>query len=199
MPVDPLDWIEDQLAVLSARCLLRQRAVRVGPQRPAQIAVDGQMLVNFGSNDYLGLAAVELNGAVREALDLSGWGSGASALVTGRGSVHAQLEDELAVFEGTEAALLFPSGFAANLATIPALADQGDVIFSDARNHASIIDGCRLSGAAIVVYAHCDAAALRDQLAKASGVRRRLIVTDTLFSMDGDLAPLPQLAELAER
>jgi 8-amino-7-oxononanoate synthase len=199
MPHDPLDWLDDQLAKLSARCLLRQRAVRVGPQRPARIAVDGQMLVNFGSNDYLGLAADELNEAVREALDLSGWGSGASPLVTGRGSVHARLEDELAVFEGTEAALLFPSGFAANLATIPALAKRGDVIFSDARNHASIIDGCRLSGAATVVYPHGNATALRDQLANASSFRRRLIVTDTLFSMDGDLAPLPELAELAER
>jgi 8-amino-7-oxononanoate synthase len=199
MPLDPLDWLDDALHDLSAGCLLRHRAIRQGSQRPDQIVWDGRTLVNFGSNDYLGLAAEGLSDAVRETLDRSGWGSGASPLVTGRGEIHARLEDELAEFEGTQAALLFPSGFAANLATIAAMVGRDDVIFSDALNHASIIDGCRLSGAAIVVYPHRDMAALHERLREAGGLRRRLIVTDTLFSMDGDLAPLADLADLAER
>jgi 8-amino-7-oxononanoate synthase len=198
MPLDPLDWLDDALHDLSARCLLRHRATRQGPQRPGQIGWDGRTLVNFGSNDYLGLAAEGLNDAVRETLDRSGWGSGASPLVTGRGEIHVCLEDELAEFEGTEAALLFPSGFAANLATIAAMVSRDDVIFSDALNHASIIDGCRLSGGTIVVYPHRDMAVLRERLRAAGEFRRRLIVTDTLFSMDGDLAPLADLADLAE-
>jgi 8-amino-7-oxononanoate synthase len=199
MTNDPLAWLDDAIHDLSARCLLRQRAARQGPQQPAQTGWDGRTLVNFGSNDYLGLAADGLSDAVCAALDSSGWGSGASPLVTGRGEIHARLEGELAEFEGTEAALLFPSGFAANLATIAAVVGRGDVVYSDARNHASIIDGCRLSGASIVVYPHGDTAVLHDRLREGSGFRRRLIVTDTLFSMDGDLAPLADLADLAER
>jgi 8-amino-7-oxononanoate synthase len=199
MTNDPLAWLDDAIRDLSARCLLRQRAARQGPQHPAQTGWEGRTLVNFGSNDYLGLAADGLSDAVRAALDSSGWGSGASPLVTGRGEIHARLEGELAEFEGTEAALLFPSGFAANLATIAAVVGRGDVVYSDARNHASIIDGCRLSGASIVVYPHGDTAVLHDRLREGSGFRRRLIVTDTLFSMDGDLAPLADLADLAER
>jgi 8-amino-7-oxononanoate synthase len=198
MPLDPLDWLDDALHDLSARCLLRHRATRQGPQRADQIGWDGRTLVNFGSNDYLGLAAEGLNDAVRETLDRSGWGSGASPLVTGRGEIHACLEDELAEFEGTEAALLFPSGFAANLATIAALVSRDDVIFSDALNHASIIDGCRLSGATDRRLSARDMAVLRERLREAGEFRRRLIVTDTLFSMDGDLAPLADLADLAE-
>jgi 8-amino-7-oxononanoate synthase len=161
--------------------------------------VDGRQLVNFGSNDYLGLAAESLSGAVTRAIEEVGWGSGASPLVTGRGSWHAALETALADFEATEAALLFSSGYAANLGTITALVGKDDVIFSDAKNHASIIDGCRLSGARIVVYPHRDVDSLHKALHGAMGFRRRLIVTDTLFSMDGDLAPLAELADLAER
>ncbi len=199
MAVDPLAWLDGELDSLSAYCLRRQLAVRDGPQRPEGIVLDGRQLINFGSNDYLGLAAECLSDAVRKTPDQAGWGSGASPLVTGRGAVHSQLEEELAAFEDTEAALVFPSGFAANVGTIAALAGRGDAIFSDARNHASIIDGCRLSGARIFVYPHGDAAALQNLLREAGSFRRRLIVTDALFSMDGDLAPLPDLAQLAER
>jgi 7-keto-8-aminopelargonate synthetase-like enzyme len=119
--------------------------------------------------------------------------------VSGRGQSQAELERRLAEFEGTEAALVFPSGFAANAGVIPALVEEGDAIFGDAKNHASLIDGCRLSKAARFVYPHADCEALEQMLEKTAGFRRRLIVTDTVFSMDGDLAPLVRLAELAER
>ncbi len=199
MASDPLDWIDDKLATLERSGLRRRLATRLGPQRVLLEPRDERPLVNFGSNDYLGLAAQRLGTAVRRSLDQTGWGSGASPLVTGRGEWHARLERELAVFEGTAAALLFPSGFAANFSTLAALIGPRDAVFGDARNHASILDGCRLSGARWFTYPHGDAAALSRQLEQSPGFRRRLIVTDTLFSMDGDLAPLAELAELAER
>jgi 8-amino-7-oxononanoate synthase len=118
-------------------------------------------------------------------------------LVSGRGTIHAELEARLARFEQTEAAILFPSGYAANSGTIAALTGKGDAIFSDAKNHASIIDGCRLSEAETIVYPHCDCDALDELLRTAGEYRRRLIVTDTLFSMDGDLAPIDRIADLA--
>lgn len=192
----PLDWIEDELRELDAIGLRRRLATRTSPQA-ATITIDGQELINFGSNDYLGLAGECLNDAVIEAIRTHGWGSGASSLVTGRGSLHAELEAALAEFEAAEAALSFPSGFAANVGAITSLAGKGDVIFSDAKNHASIIDGCRLSGARIQIYPHKDIDYLRMMLSQASAFRRRLIVTDGLFSMDGDLAPLCDLSALA--
>lgn len=158
--------------------------------------------MNFSANDYLGLAAdPRLAAAADRAAHRDGWGSGASPLVTGRSAWHAQLEERIARFERTEAALLFPSGFAANAGVIPALVRRGDAIFADEKNHASLIDGCRLAGADRHVYPHADAAALGAMLhadrLRAGEARRRLIVTDGLFSMDGDLAPLPELARLA--
>jgi 8-amino-7-oxononanoate synthase len=197
---DPFAWVQAELHDLDQRGLRRSLAERARAQRGDRIVVDGRELVNFGSNDYLGLADdPRLATAVRAAIDTHGWGAGASPLVTGRGDLHAKLERRLAEFEHTEAALLFPTGFAANVGTITALAGPGDAIFSDAKNHASIIDGCRLSGAAVHVYRHADAAHLKTLLEQTRGARRRLIVTDGLFSMDGDLAPLDAIAELAER
>ncbi|MBC7857041.1 MAG: 8-amino-7-oxononanoate synthase [Pirellulaceae bacterium] len=194
---DPLSWLDDALADLDRRDLRRTLLIRESPQRGDCIEIDGRTLANFGSNDYLGLASDEcLRRAVSNAVRDRGWGSGASPLVTGRGSLHAMLENELARFEGTEATLLFSTGFAANVGVIASLVGPEDIIFSDAKNHASIIDGCRLSGAPIHVYRHCDVDDLRQSLA-VSRHRRKLIVTDTLFSMDGDLAPLSQIAELA--
>ena len=170
-----------------------------GGAQSATIVIDGRELVNFGSNDYLGLAADKrLATAARDAAEREGWGSGASPLVSGRSDSHAELERRLAEFEGAEAALVFPSGFAANAGIIPALVDEQDAILGDAKNHASLIDGCRLSKATRFVYPHCDCDALERMLRDASRFRRRLIVTDTLFSMDGDLAPLPRLIELAD-
>ena len=170
----------------------------MGPQRGDRIEIGGQTLVNFGSNDYLGLAAdPRIAAAAKAAIDQYGWGSGASPLVTGRSELHAELERELAWFEGTEAALLFPSGYAANVGTICALVGKGDAIYSDELNHASIIDGCRLSGAHVHVYRHCNMAQLHELLRQGEPFRRRLVVSDSLFSMHGDIAPLPQLVELA--
>lgn len=195
-----LEWLYDALADLEARGLRRALAVRQSPQRGDRIEIDGQSLVNFGSNDYLGLASdPRILAAVHGALDEAGWGSGASPLVTGRSSLHAQLEKQIAAFEGTEAAILFPTGYAANVGTIAALVEKGDAVYSDELNHATIIDGCRISGAAIHVYRHSDPAHLGELLRRKSSFRRRLIVTDSLFSMGGDFAPLRELASLAEQ
>jgi 8-amino-7-oxononanoate synthase len=195
----PLRWIDEALTRLERNELRRRLATRSGPQT-AQITIDGRELINFGSNDYLGLASdPRLAEAARAAAEREGWGSGASPLVSGRSESHARLEHRLAGFEGTEAALVFPTGFAANAGVVPALVDDGDAIFGDAKNHASLIDGCRLSKAERFVYPHCDVDALDAMLRESGNFRRRLIVTDTLFSMDGDLAPLDRLAELAGR
>ena len=131
-------------------------ASRNGPQS-ARLSIDGRELINFGSNDYLALAAdPRLARAVTEAVAAEGWGSGASPLVTGHAALHRQLEERLAAFEGTEAALLFSSGFAANAGTIAALVGPGDVVYCDRKNHASLFDGCRLSRADVRVYPHGD-------------------------------------------
>jgi 8-amino-7-oxononanoate synthase len=198
---DPLAWLTDELHAWEARGLRRRLHERIGPQLGSEVNYEGRAYINFGSNDYLGLAAApELTAAVAEQLETVGWGAGASPLVTGRGTLHAQLERELARFEGTEAALLFPTGYAANVGAITALVGREDAIFSDAKNHASIIDSCRLSGARLFVYPHNDVDALAKLLAEhAARARRRLIVTDSLFSMDGDFASLPALAQLAEQ
>lgn len=176
-------------------------SIRSGRQT-AQTRIEGQQCLNFSSNDYLGLAAdSRLTNAVTRGLHNEGWGSGASPLVSGRGEPHARLESALAEFEGTESALLFTSGFAANAGVIPALVGRGDCVFSDAKNHASIIDGCRLSGARVVVYEHCDvddlSAKIGSEDAGRDSIRRKLIVTDGLFSMDGNIAPLDEIAKIA--
>jgi 8-amino-7-oxononanoate synthase len=197
---DPLAWLDDALDDLDRRGLRRSLAARTGPQRGDRIEIGGQTLINFGSNDYLGLAAdPRIAAAAKAAIDQYGWGSGASPLVTGRSELHAELERKLAEFEGTEAALLFPSGYAANVGTICALVGNGDAIYSDELNHASIIDGCRLSGAVVHVYRHTDVEHLERLLQESGQFRRRLIITDTLFSMHGDLAPLADIVPLAER
>ena len=195
--MDPLTWIDEELRRLESADLLRSLPPGLRDAR-AVVEIAGQSVINFASNDYLGLAADErLANAAAETFREQGVGRGASPLVCGRSSIHEQLEQRLAEFLGTEAALLFPTSFAANAGIIPALADDGDAIYGDAKNHASIIDGCRLSRAERHIYPHVDMQALASLLAQGKKYRRRLIVTDTLFSMDGDLAPLPQLAKLA--
>ncbi|PQO35185.1 8-amino-7-oxononanoate synthase [Blastopirellula marina] len=195
----PLAWLDEELQTLDQLELRRHLRTHQGPQT-AELSVDGRALINFGGNDYLGLAAdPRVAAAASAAIKQEGWGSGASPLVTGHGASHAALEAALAKLEGTEAALLFSSGFAANVGTITALAGKGDVIFSDAKNHASIIDGVRLCGARPQIYQHLDVDHLEKLIAQASAFRRRFIATDTLFSMDGDFAPLVELCDLAER
>ena len=194
-----LDWIDAELEKLAGADLLRTLVSRSGKQS-TKVVIDGQRYVSFASNDYLGIAGdPALNDIVAKTVFRGGWGSGASPLIVGRAAMHAELERRLAEFVDKEAALLFPTGFAANAGTIPALVGKSDAVFSDAKNHASIIDGCRLSGAKIHIYPHGDVDALRTTLSETSGkYGRKLIVSDSLFSMDGDVAPLRDLAALAK-
>ncbi len=195
----PLGWIDAELARLDRHNLRRRRLVH-DRRDAAQFQADGRQLINLGANDYLSLATDRrVVDAAREAAKTSGWGAGASPLLAGYGQLHRRLEERLAHFEHAEAALVFASGYAANVGAIGSLAGRGDVIYSDEKNHASIIDGCRLSRAEVRIYPHADTTALERRLKSSVGHRRRLIVTDGLFSMDGDLAPLPELADLAER
>ncbi|MGC3971512.1 MAG: 8-amino-7-oxononanoate synthase [Pirellulales bacterium] len=195
---DRLDWIDDELERLADADLDRHLHTHDGPQGPA-LTIDGRSLVNFGSNDYLALAGdSRLAAAASAAMQAEGFGSGSSPLIVGHAASHARLEQTLAEFEGVEAALLTSTGYAANVGAVTALVGRGDVVFSDALNHASLIDGCRLSRAEVRIYPHGDMETLAAELRDAYAFRRRLIVTDGLFSMDGDLAPLGDLAELAE-
>jgi glycine C-acetyltransferase/8-amino-7-oxononanoate synthase len=171
---------------------------RVESAQEARITLDGESVLLFCSNNYLGLANhPALKAAAGEAVDRFGCGSGASRLISGNMNLHEELEQGLARFKQYPACILFGSGYGANVGVISSLMERGDIIFSDALNHASIIDGCRLSRADVKVYRHGDTEHLEHLLREAKGYRKRLIVTDTLFSMDGDLAPLPDLARLA--
>ena len=189
-----------RLEELAELGLERRTRLIEGPQGP-QVLLDGRPVVLLCSNNYLGLAAhPQVRQAAAEAALQFGVGAGASRLVSGTMSVHRQLEQALAEFEGTEACVLFGSGYLANMGVIGALAGSGDLVFSDALNHASIVDGCRLSRAQVLVYRHLDLEHLEHLLAQHRGRDgRRLIVTDSVFSMDGDLAPLVELVELARR
>ena len=163
------------------------------------VRITGEDVLLLSSNSYLGLCAdPRLKQAAVDAIEKYGTGSGGSRLTTGSYEIHKRLEEEIAAFKGTEAALVFNTGYMANLGVISAIADKSWVIFSDRLNHASIIDGCRLSGAQTVVYAHGDASDLESQIKRHRG-RKGLIVTDGLFSVDGDIAPLPALAEIARK
>jgi 8-amino-7-oxononanoate synthase len=194
-----LAWIDEELSSLDRQGLRRRISCRGGAQS-ARLVLDGRELINFGSNDYLGLASdPRLAAAAAAAATREGWGSGASPLVTGYAESHRRLERNLAEFEGTESAVLFSSGFAANAGTVAALVGPGDLVLTDRKNHASLLDGCRLSRADVRTYAHGDWQQLGRLLSRPSAHRRRLIVTDSLFSMDGDLAPLAELVELADR
>ncbi|MDP2743495.1 MAG: 8-amino-7-oxononanoate synthase [Dehalococcoidia bacterium] len=195
-------FLDTFLGVLRQKNLHRDLRTIQGPQGP-WVEVDGRRVLNLCSNNYLGLAShPQLAEAAATAARTWACGSGASRLVCGNMALHELLERRLADFKRTEAALLYSSGYAANLGIISALVGRGDFVFSDAFNHASIIDGCRLSQAEVIPFPHNDMAALEERLldgSRSSPRARRLIAVDGVFSMDGDLAPLPQLAELAER
>lgn len=178
--------------------LYRQRRT-LGSAQGAEVLVDGERRLNFCSNDYLGLANhPKIVAALQQAASHYGVGSGASHLVSGHSQEHHELEDELAVHTGRERALLFSTGYMANLGTINALVGKGDAIFEDKLNHASLLDGGLLSGARFQRYQHNNLEDLEHKLTR-SDARRKLIAVDGVFSMDGDLAPLPELAELAKQ
>jgi 8-amino-7-oxononanoate synthase len=194
----PMDRLADGLAGLEHENLRRTRRVLDSAQGP-RIVVDGVSALNFSSNDYLGLANDgRLRAAAHAAIDQYGTGAGASALVTGHMRVHDDAERRFARFTGLPAALLFSSGYAANLGILAALCDRHAEIFADRFNHACLNDGAILSRATLTRYPHLDLATLEARLA-ASSAPVRVIATDTVFSMDGDVAPVPQLLALAER
>jgi 8-amino-7-oxononanoate synthase len=191
--------IQDELLAIKNQSLYR-RLRRVENDQGPILMLDGRQVINLSSNNYLGLANhPALAAAAKEAIDRYGCGSGASRLISGNMALHEELEFRLARFKGTEAALVFNSGFQLNTGILSTLAGEGDVIFSDALNHASIIDGCRLSRGQTVVYPHGDLNRLEAALRQSVNSQRRLIVTESIFSMDGDEAPLTQIVELAER
>ena len=204
---NPLGFIADELADLRARHLYRSLRVMSSAQGP-EVIVDGRACISFSSNDYLGLTHhPRVRAAALAAVEAFGVGSGAVRTIAGTMSLHEELEATLARFKGTAAVLSFPSGFSANTGVIPAITGEADLIVGDSLNHASIIDGMRLSKAPRVIYPHADVAALRDALTRArtdgradgGGAHRLiLIVTDGVFSMDGDIAPLPGIVAAAE-
>ncbi|MGH2768616.1 MAG: aminotransferase class I/II-fold pyridoxal phosphate-dependent enzyme, partial [Actinomycetota bacterium] len=194
----PLEWCAQELADLERAGLRRAPVTLSGPQDP-EVELQGRRVVLACSNNYLGLASdPRLRRAAAESSRGWGAGSGASRLVSGTTELHLGLERALAAHKGCEEALLFSSGYLANVGTIAALVGEGDAVFSDELNHASIIDGCRMSRARVVVFSHRLPHELERALL-ATPARRRLVVTDTVFSMDGDLAPLAELASVCGR
>jgi glycine C-acetyltransferase len=193
-----LEFVVQELEALKQEGLFVNIRTLESPQG-AWIVVDGRKVLNLCSNNYLGFCNDPvLKEAAKRAIDEYGVGPGAVRTIAGTMKLHLELERKLAEFKGAEAVVSFQSGFCANLATIPALVGREDVIFSDELNHASIIDGCRLSRAEIIRYAHCDVDDLKAKLQEhRHKFRRALIVTDGVFSMDGDIAPLPEIVKLA--
>jgi len=191
------NWLDTERATLERAGLLRHlRTVRSAPT--GTINLDGRDVVLLGSNNYLGLSThPKVIAAAVEATRAFGTGASGSRLISGNSERYTSLETNLAAAKGTEASLVFSSGYAANTSVIPVLAGEGDLILSDALNHASIIDGCRLSRATKKVYRHCDMEHLKSLLSESHAFQRRLIVTDGVFSMDGDIAPLPDICNLA--
>jgi len=191
--------LEEELAGLAAANRLRTPAEVDGPSRTTP-RINGRPMLAFCSNDYLDLAFhPALAAAAAHAAGRDGFGASASRLVAGDLPAHRELESALAGHLGRDAALVFPTGYQANVGTLVALAGRDDLVVSDALNHASIVDGCRLSRAKIAVYPHRDASAAARLLADGQTCRRRILVTESLFSMDGDIAPLSELAEVAAR
>lgn len=194
----PLDWLPFEIEPLQSTGLWRSRRC-VTPLADGWCEYQGRRLKNFAGNDYLNLAHdPRVLAAMRDAVEIAGSGVTASALVSGRTPWHQQLEEDLARFHGEESAVLFPTGYAANLGTIAALVGSDDVVFCDRMNHACLVDGCRLSGAKLRIYRHTELDRLAAELQKATGFQRKWIVTDSVFSMEGDLAPLRELCDLAE-
>lgn len=199
LTAEKLRFMADELADLEAKGLRASIRTVESPQG-AWLQVDGKRVLNLASNNYLGLANhPHLVEAVKAAMDQYGVGPAAVRTIAGTMSLHVDLEERLARFKGAEAVISLQSGFTANQAALGSVVGREDAIFSDELNHASIIDGARLSRAKIIVYPHNDAQALANLLERETEYRRRLVVTDGVFSMDGDIAPLPDLADVADR
>ena len=194
-----MKYISDELSKIKESGLYRELKA-VENAQDTRIDIEGKTYLSFCSNNYLGLAnhpsVIE---AVKKAVDEYGWGACASRLVSGNMTLHEALEKEISRFKRKDAAIVFPTGYMANLGVISSLVSGGDLVVSDKLNHASIIDGCRLSGADFRVYAHCNMEKLETILKKTSKYNRKLIVTDSVFSMDGDLAPLPDIVRIAKK
>jgi glycine C-acetyltransferase len=195
-----LQWIQDEITNLKDNGLYNRIRTLSSPQG-AWLVVDGKQALNFCSNNYLGLANhPRIVQAARESMDKYGVGPAAVRSIAGTMDLHLELERRLAAFKGVDSAITFQSGFAANLGTIAALVGKDDAIFSDELNHASIIDGSRLSGAKIIRYAHCDPADLDKQLKEQrQNFPRAMVITDGVFSMDGDVAPLDKILEVTQQ
>jgi 8-amino-7-oxononanoate synthase len=196
--LNPYDWIDRSLETIERANWYRSTQV-ITSLPGTEVVIDGRSLINFGSNDYLGLASDER--AIRAAIQATqvfGTGATGSRLMSGHKQVHQELELAIASLKGTEAALVFSSGYLANLGTIAALVGKKDLILSDRLNHSSLKNGSLLSGAATIEYQHCDLEDLRQHLhVNRANYRRCLIITDTIFSMDGDICPLPDILDLA--
>ena len=191
-------WIEEEIEGLHESGLFNVIRTIESPM-DAWVTIDGRSLLNFCANNYLGLANnPRLRMAAHKAIEEFGIGPGAVRTIAGTMSLHLELERALAEFKRAEGCISFQSGYSANLATIPALVGKGDIIFSDELNHASIIDGCRLSRAQVLRYNHCDTDDLTRKIAEGSKYSRRLIITDGVFSMDGDIAPLDKISDIAD-
>jgi 8-amino-7-oxononanoate synthase len=188
----------EKLKILREKSLFRDLKDRASPQGP-KVRFGSREYVNFSTNDYLGLANHPyLIDIIKKALDDYGYGSAASRLLSGGSTLHKELEDKIARFKDTESALVFNSGYSANTGIIPAITDKDDVIFSDELNHASIIDGCRLSKAKTLIYRHKDVYHL-DDLIRKEDAKIKIVITDTVFSMDGDIAPLSQICNICRK
>lgn len=193
------DWIKKQVEDLKEQNLYNNILTIESPIGP-EIQINGKKLLNFCSNNYLGLANnSEMKEAAKKAIDEYGIGPAAVRTIAGTTLLHKKLEEKLAEFKKAEAVITFQSGFTANLAVIPALVGEGDLIFSDELNHASIIDGCRLSKAEVIRFAHANPADLEEKLKEAPADKKKLVITDGVFSMDGDIAPLDKIYEVASK
>lgn len=194
-----MKYISDELERIKKSGLYRKLNI-VESAQGTHLEIKGKTYLSFCSNNYLGLANNPLViKAVKDAVGKYGWGVGASRLVSGNMRLHEVLEGEISKLKGKEASIVFPTGYMANIGTISSLVSKGDLVICDKLNHASIIDGCRLSGADFRVYPHCDMEKLENILKKSSKYSRKLIVTDTVFSMDGDIAPLPDIVRIAHK
>ncbi len=195
---EKINWISEEMDRLQEAGLFNTIRTIESPM-DAWVVINGRRLLNFCANNYLGLANdSRIRSAAHQAIERFGVGPGAVRSIAGTMSIHLKLEERLAKFKRAEACISFQSGFSANLAAIPALVGKRDVIFSDELNHASIIDGCRLSRARVVRYSHNDVSDLRRKVTETTEFNRRLIITDGVFSMDGDIAPLDEICEVAE-